>query len=402
MIDLYKKRQSAHFLMLIKYWRLVFNDHFVIALFFLMGALAYGYVGWLGKLRHGLWWAPLLLIIWSGVLLQIGRFATLLQPADRVFLMPQSKAMTGYMKRAWRHSLLLGELITIAGTVVAIPFARVTMGWNNYQLAWAVIAMIIGKFDLMLVNWIHFNNNTHLAPGKRDWMNNRWLQSFVIAIGTFAKDAWAGAIVAILFLLANWLEYRVPFSLDWRRAIDYEQSRMDSIYRFFNLFTDVPSVQGAVKRRRWARGLINVLTVKKHPWSYLYARGFVRNDDFAGLVSRLTIVAMLVVFFVGVGWLKLILTLLFVYVIAGELTPFYGHFDNNAFTHLYPASHLARMHDFQHLAMVILMTSGILIGIASVGNQGDWQWMLIDIAAGIVEAILISRLLMPQRIKKLK
>lgn len=402
MTNLYKKRESAHFVMLIKYWRLVFNDHFVIALFFLLGALAYGYVGWLAKLHQGLWWAPLLLIIWSACLLQVGRLATLLQPADRVFLLPQSQAMTAYMKKAWRHSLLLAEMITIAGTIVALPFARVTMGWNNYQLAWAVIAMAIGKLDWLLLSWIHLNNNTHLAPGKRDWMNNRWLQSIVIAIGIFAKDAWAGAIVAVLFLLANWLEYRIAFSLDWNRAIDYEQHRMDSIYRFFNLFTDVPSVQGSIKRRRWARGIVNVLTVNGHSWSYLYAWGFVRNDDFAGLVSRLTIVAMLVVFFVSLSWLKWVLTLLFVYVIAGELTPFYKHFDANAMTHLFPASHSQRVHDFQHLTFVVLLLSGCLIGLASLGNRGDWQVMLIDIVLAVIEAVLISRILIPQRLKNVK
>ena len=43
MSSLFKKRRQQHFLMLLRYWRLVFNDHFVIALFFLFGALAYGY-----------------------------------------------------------------------------------------------------------------------------------------------------------------------------------------------------------------------------------------------------------------------------------------------------------------------------------------------------------------------
>ena len=40
MNKLFSKRRSQHFMLLLRYWRLVFNDHFVIALFFLFGALA--------------------------------------------------------------------------------------------------------------------------------------------------------------------------------------------------------------------------------------------------------------------------------------------------------------------------------------------------------------------------
>ena len=37
MNNLFSKRRQRHFMLLLKYWRLVFNDHFVIALFFLFG-----------------------------------------------------------------------------------------------------------------------------------------------------------------------------------------------------------------------------------------------------------------------------------------------------------------------------------------------------------------------------
>ena len=61
---LFYERRQKHFLLLLKYWRLVFNDHFVIALFFLFGALAYGYAQLLPSIPpHNLWIKFLLVLI---------------------------------------------------------------------------------------------------------------------------------------------------------------------------------------------------------------------------------------------------------------------------------------------------------------------------------------------------
>ncbi|MDF9446107.1 ABC transporter permease, partial [Limosilactobacillus mucosae] len=56
MNSLFKNRRQRHLLQLMKYWRLVFNDQFTIALFFMFGALAYTYAQWLKTLTPGAWW----------------------------------------------------------------------------------------------------------------------------------------------------------------------------------------------------------------------------------------------------------------------------------------------------------------------------------------------------------
>jgi ABC-2 type transport system permease protein len=190
-------------------------------------------------------------------------------------------------------------------------------------------------------------------------------------------------------------------TLDWRLAISAEADRMYSVYRFFNLFTDVPTVQGNVKRRTWANGLIRRLTIEGHPWSYLYARGFIRNTDVSGIVIRLTLLAMVVVFLVPVIWLNSVLAALFIYLIATQLMPLFDQYDGNVFTHLYPVSFAQRQADFQSLLTKVTILVAALIVLASLGLHLSWLQLGINLVIGIIEVLLLTRLYYRVRLKKL-
>ncbi|MDO4929484.1 MAG: ABC transporter permease, partial [Corynebacterium sp.] len=307
MNKLYATRRQRQFMMLLKYWRLVFNDHFVIALFFLFGALAYGYSEWLPSLGPNLWWSRWLLAIWFVLLAQVGRLATLVKRPDPVFLLPQVETIDAYLKRAYRYSLLMGEIITIAGTCIAMPFALATMKLSSAEIAAIFLAAMVAKDD-----WLFTARKSIAMKWSKQHRRSRleyWANPGVVAVVTWLLNPLAGLVVALILDVAMRAYYR-NLMIDWKAAVKMEEDRMYSVYRFFNLFTDVPSVQGNVKRRRWATGLIKFLSNDSHPWSYLYARGFIRNTDISGIVIRLTLVAMVLAFLVPVQWLNTALSLL--------------------------------------------------------------------------------------------
>ncbi len=400
MNELYHDRREGHFIALLKYWRLVFNDHFVIALFFLLGAMAYAYAGWLPKLHAGEWWAPLVLIVWFTVVAQLGRFATLLQSADRIFLFPKSSQMKSYLSGAWWLSLLCGELIMIAGLVVTLPMAIITLGWHHGQWILVEAAMLLAEANWFVLSKDQLNFNSSWQAGNKGWFFNQWVTTLVIAVTSWIQYPFIGLVAAIMILLVDCLATnKVTFSLNWNKAIAQENQRMEQLYRFFNLFTDVPTVKGQAVRRQWADGIINRWTKQGHPWSYLFVRAYFRDADMSGLTARLTVVAMLVVFFIPLGWLKTVLALLFVYLLAGELTPFYHHFDNNAMVHLLPVGRKTKMSDFQQLCRRVLMCSAVLIALASLGRTLMWQWSLINLIGGLLLAEFLVRL-MPRRLRR--
>lgn len=393
---LFVQRRQRHFMLLLKYWRLVFNDHFVIALFFLFGALAYGYSQWLPQLGPHLWWSRWLLAIWFTLLAQLGRLATLLERPDPVFLLPQVKSMQTYLRQASQYSLVLALLMTATGTFVALPFALTTE-----RLTTTEIVMIFLTFLIVKASWLRLSQARISQEGRRHQRLLRtlqWLWPLVVALVTWLGTPLIGLILAAVFEVGVMTHH---LSLDWRLAINAEADRMYSVYRFFNLFTDVPAVEGKVKRRTWANGLLKQLTIAGHPWSYLYARGFIRNADVSGIVSRLTLLAMVIVFLVPVVWLNSILAVLFIYLIATQLMPLFDQYDGNVFTHLYPVSFAQRQADFQSLLVKVTTLIAGLIVLASLGYHLSWSQLGINLVIAVVEVLLLTRFYFRVRIKKL-
>ena len=400
MSNLFNKRRQRHFMLLLKYWRLVFNDHFVIALFFLFGALAYGYAQWLPQLGPHLWWSRWLLVAWFTILAQIGRLATLVERPDPVFLLPQVGHMQGYLRQAGRYSLTLAELITLAGAFVALPFALTTERLTTVTIVAVFLAAVLAK-----ASWLQ------LAQGmiSQQWVRQRrWLRwaqwgfPLVIALVTWLASPLAGAVLGVVVVaVTTYLFSPTKLMIDWRLAVKTEEDRMYSVYRFFNLFTDVPKVQGNVKRRTWANGLIRMLTVPGHPWSYLYARGLLRNTDISGIIIRLTLLAMVVVFLVPITWLNSALVVLFIYLIATQLMPLFDQFDGNVFTHLYPVTFAQRREDFSRLLGRVTILVALLIVVASLGMGANWQQFGLNLILAVIEVVLLTRLYFRARIKKL-
>lgn len=397
MNNLFAKRRQQHFMELLKYWRLVFNDHFVIALFFLFGALVFGYSNWLPQLNDHLWWSRWLLVIWFILITQVGRLATLLKRPDPVFLLPQVTAIKRYLRQATIYSTILGCLIMVILTAIALPFALTTEPLTTAAIIAIFITAVITK-----VTWMWTARKAISLRWSKQSFRTRaeyWINPAIVWLITWLINPFYGLTAAVILLVAMLVYYR-DVAIDWRTAIRTERDRMYSVYRFFNLFTDVPSIQGRVKRRTWATGLINWLVKKNHVWSFLYGHGFVRDIEVSGLVIRLTIVGMLVVFFVPITWLNTLLTILFVYLVGTQLLPFYRQFDNNAFTHIYPIPVAEKLRDFQGLLRKVVIGEMLLITIASVGSDDNWERMLMNIVIGCIESYILIKFYFPSRLNK--
>lgn len=398
MNNLFSQRRQRHFMELLKYWRLVFNEHFVIALFFLFGALAYGYSQWLPQLNDHLWWSRWLLVLWFVLITQVGRLATLLKRPDPIFLLPQVRSISRYLKQATIYSMILGVLMVLTLSVIALPFALTTERLTTFDISLILITALITK-----VTWLWTARKAisiRWGAQRSRTIAEYWINPLIVWLVTWLVGPIWGLLVSAILLVAMTTYYR-NVAIDWRLAVRTEQDRMFSIYRFFNLFTDVPSVQGSVKRRKWATGLIKLLENDNHAWAYLYAHGFVRNTEVSGLVTRLTIVGMLVVFFIPVNWLNTVIALLFIYLVATQLMPFYEQYQNNVFTHIYPIDHEVRVKDFQRLLNRVIIIEMLLIVIASIGRDLNWQRLGLNLVLGIAESYLLTKFYFQRRIKKM-
>lgn len=102
----FSQRLQRHQKQMSRYLRYVFNDHFAILITFLMGGLGLYYSNFLKRSSAVPSGGIVLLLIWLA-LLSVGKLATLVKPADLIFLLAKEKQMADYLAQALRYSIWL-------------------------------------------------------------------------------------------------------------------------------------------------------------------------------------------------------------------------------------------------------------------------------------------------------
>lgn len=391
---LFWQRQQRRWDHYLHYWRLAFNDHFIIALFFMAGAMAYSYDQLLPQVNPQSWWWRLILMLWVTLAIQVGRVAIFVEQPDPVFLLPLTSQIKQYLRPAWIYSTVLGLIMSFALTVIALPLALTLMKLSNGTLI--IIALTVMALKL---NWLAWEKQRFLmTPASKRLVNvMQWGATFIIA--ALMWTGWsiiALVVTVIIWLLSEYWNSRANF--DWSVAIAYERSRTESIYRFFNLFTDVPQVQGSVKRRAWADGIIKYLARQDGQWGYLYARGFVRGSETSGLVVRLTVILAIIIFLIPVNWLQTVALVLSLYLIISQLGPEYHQFDNKVFTYLYPLEPKDRQRAYLKLASRVMWPVAVILLLATIMTP----YVLLNLVIVIIEGELLVRWYLPMRVFKEK
>ncbi|MDT7014803.1 ABC transporter permease [Levilactobacillus namurensis] len=402
MIQLFKNRRARHLREMAKYLRLVFNDFFVFALLFFLGGLGLGYSNLLKTLTSGLWWAPLVALVVLGITVQVGRFATLIEDADRVFLLPKERAMQGYLVAARRYSQWLAQATQLIVLFIMTPYLRVTLNWSLATVAGLAVTQVILKDTLLRLDLA----SAYQVTGQRrmnHWTNKWGLSLIVLAVGLWANP-WIAAILAVLAdgAVAVWFQQHWQRQqIRWREQIALEDNRMLGIYRFFNLFTDVPMVSGTIHRRHYLDGLLRRIPVRHdQAYLYLYSRGMLRGTEFSGLVVRLTVIGMILLAFIQGTWLPVILTALFIYLIGFQLLPFFQQYDDIVFTHVYPLTWEQRLRSFVQLVTLILATTAGLMCLVVILADRRLLPALGTVGVAAVEVWYLARVYTPQRLKR--
>ncbi len=94
--------------------------------------------------------------------------------------------------------------------------------------------------------------------------------------------------------------------------IKLEDDRMGRVYRFYNLFTDVPGLANSVHRRRYLDGFLKLVKPRQATtWLSLYLRGFLRGGEYLGLYLRLLVIGAVIVAVLSPWWLALGFAILF-------------------------------------------------------------------------------------------
>src|SRR5699024_9123147 len=96
---IFKERLSEHTKLLNRYLRYVFNEHFMIALTFILIALFIYYQKWLADIPD--WFpGPLVIALVLGAVVSYNPIQTFLKEPDKVFLIAKEEEMGSYFRSA--------------------------------------------------------------------------------------------------------------------------------------------------------------------------------------------------------------------------------------------------------------------------------------------------------------
>ena len=398
MNSLFNQRLQSHFTQMSKYLRYVFNDFFVIALMFIIGGIGYQYAMFIKHLQAGQWWEQLVLVVVILFVIQLNNLVTFVKRADFVFWLPKEKEFFAFLRSGLRYSKSLAVIVQIMAWFVMIPFIEKAMVTTNISaILLFLVTMVVLK--MMILNFQMIDNYHH----NHNLLNNKVFYRVivplvVVALATYI-NVYVGVIIGVaMLILSHLLVAKLKQqSIDWQVVIEKTESHENSLNRFFNMFTDVENMQGAVRRRSYLDSLFKMFN--GDVYSVLYSRGIVRDKEISGLLTRVSILGAIIIGAIKLEWMAVLIALLFIYLIVFQLIPYFTNFEDNVFISLYPINFDQQVKSFTNVIGKIMILVIIVLMIGSI-FMFNLLGSLMLLLALVIEWILLIKIYVPKKIKK--
>ena len=367
--ELFETRVRKYQKKSMKYMRYVLNDHFLIVLFFLFGFIMVQYSSWIQSIR--VLELPLLGLI--GALLAsvpfFGGVATLLEPADGIFLSVVGQDFKAYLQKAIRRSWMLPILVMLASTGIIFPIVAQAFGTNLSMFVKLFLLQVFFKDLLFRCTKYAYRGVLHFT-----WMEK--LGIYMIAVVNFfgmflwISEGWSIVLLVIPVLLSIFVEQyygKAAFVYQFDKMIEMELERQQRIYRLFALFVDVPMLHKPhAHRRTYLDGVLKML-VGNHPSGhrYLVSRTVIRTSQYMSLLLQLAVVSFVVALFSQPYYWNFIVNALLMMLLGFQLVGVIqsANTQNSHFASLVDSN--TRLQDDLSVLMLTMVVSGIVIGISS-------------------------------------
>ena len=367
--ELFETRVRKYQKKSMKYIRYMLNDHFLIVLFFLFGFIMVQYSSWIQSIR--VLELPLLGLI--GALLAsvpfFGGVATLLEPADGIFLSVVGQDFKVYLQKAIRRSWMLPILVMLAATGIIFPIVAQAFGTNLSMFVKLFLLQVFFKDLLFRCTKYAYRGVLHFT-----WMEK--LGIYMIAVVNFfgmflwISEGWSMVLLVIPVLLSIFVEQyygKAAFVYQFDKMIEMELERQQRIYRLFALFVDVPMLHKPhAHRRTYLDGVLKML-VGNQPSGhrYLVSRTVIRTSQYMSLLLQLAVVSFVVALFSQPYYWNFIVNALLMMLLGFQLVGVIqsANTQNSHFASLVDSN--TRLQDDLSVLMLTMVVSGIVIGISS-------------------------------------
>lgn len=398
--DFFNKRRQTYFTRLGRYLKYVFNDFFLLFLFILLGAVLYNYSLLLRNMTLDQTWLVFALVLLLSFLPFVGRFQSLIERADHIFAAPLEKGLDFVMDEQRRLSIIMPALLLAAVTALVMPIF-VFFGHLRFP-EWIILflTMVVLKMQDLFVQKSRFKS------WENHWFtdNNllRWLIYFTLLATTVYTSTWFGAILSMIYTISSAAVYQskyIHYRWNFLVLAEAEEKRMGRLSRTINLFTDVKGVGEKPKRLAFLDPFINKLASKEaDPYQYLYTRAFFRRTSYLNLFLRLTLIGVIVIFFIESLVWQLIVGIIFIYLTGFQIIPLASLYDRNSLIAVYPINHGDKVKGFQRLITQLLIVQAVVFSLASFANY-DIINVIITFVIFLIFVGIFAYLYVPNKLK---
>ena len=383
--DLFKERFQAHMKLLNRYFRYIFNGHFMIALLFIIITIAIYYQAWLERLSPD-FPAALVLAVALGFVVSYNPLQSFLKEPDKVFLIVKEKEMHTYFKYSLIYNYVFQlYMVLIVAAAVAPMFMEVYPNKTTKDFLIVILMVLLLKASNLVMNW--YMLQVQNVTIRRFDKVVRTLISLMIFYFLLQHSMLVIAAIILYCLLAvnNYFLIQKQAGIAWETLIDNDQHRLASFYRFVSMFADVPHLTNQLKKRRMLGKLINRSVPFSHEatYAYLYRLSFIRSSDYLNMYIRLTVIGAIVIYFVPNIWFKLAFVLLFLYMTSFQMISLFHHYRTNIWIDLYPIEETLREQSFLMFLGRITIVQAVMFSIVFI-ILGDYTSLFYALIVGLV------------------
>lgn len=400
--SLFKKRKTLYYKELLKYFRYIFNDHFSIVLFFIIGSGGYAYSNYLEEISYGNV-QPILLLVFVYFFISItGSVTLVVEKADQLFLLPKEEDFYPILKNAVVKSYVQSLIPLSLVSFITFPVFALTKEATIVEgfLLFFILASLKWLNLLMKIYPYFFQNNKEYQKYKGILYFVTFLAIFSMSFVTIAGTA---VITIILAMISMYLFFKekvyFDHSLKWSAIIEAEEARLHKLYRFIQIFMDVPHMDTNIRRLSGLDKLLEWFSASypKAPYYYLL-RMIVRNTEYSLLVLRLTIIGSLLLFLMDSYLLSVIFLLLFIYILGFQLISLVKDIERVPQFQTYPITKKVKIDSSLYLINQLLLFMTIFLTVSSTINLGAIGITFLPI--GIFASYVFSYFYVPFRLKE--
>ena len=371
--SLWKERYIGYITETQKYLRYIFNGHLVFVMVIVLGGLGYYYSDWVKTLDRD-FPAEWIMAVVLALLVTRSPINTFLKEPDTVFLLPLENQLQSYFKNSIILSWVMqGFILLIVLTIFLPMFAKVT-GAGGREFGFVLAVLLLLKGLNLAIRW-RVLKYQEISVSRWDfWI--RFILNGVLLFFVCANAHLLFVAVPVLLLIGLYVYYHRAtsgFVLKWNRLVELEEKRMTAFYRVANMFTDVPHLKGKVARRKWLDWLLAFIPYQTgSTYTYLYARTFLRANDYLGLCLRLTVIGSVIVAVFDNMIAHLIVAFLFLIMTALQLLPVWKVHEWKVWVSLYPVPGKMRETAVIKLISFFLLFEGLVFCIVLLART---QWL---------------------------